>query len=72
LRKAPDGRVYLIGGQPFAAIFEITGLDTIRRWSDQRLTVTAEQVAAAQRYRDTHGQARYHPAATPTPNPKSK
>jgi hypothetical protein len=72
IQQLPDGQVYLIGGQPFAAIFEITGLDTLRRWSDQRLTVTAEQVAAARRYRDTHGQAHYHPDATPTPNPKGQ
>jgi hypothetical protein len=72
IQQLPDGRVYLIGGQPFAAIFEITGLDTIRRLSDQRLTVTAEQVAAARRYRDTHGKAHYHPGATPTPPVKGK
>ncbi len=39
-------------GKSFSGIFEITGLDTIRRLPEQRLTVAAQQVAAAQRYLD--------------------
>jgi hypothetical protein len=50
IQQMADGRVYLIGGKSFSGIFEITGLDTIRRLPEQRLTVTAAQVAVARRY----------------------
>jgi hypothetical protein len=52
IQRMTDGRVYLVAGKSFSAIFEITGLDTIRRLPEQSLTVTAEQVAAARRYLD--------------------
>jgi hypothetical protein len=52
IQQMTDGRVYLVAGKSFSAIFEITGLDTIRRLPEQRLTVTAEQAAAARRYLD--------------------
>jgi hypothetical protein len=52
IQQTTDGRVYLVAGKSFSAIFEITGLDTIRRLPEQRLTVTAEHVAAARRYLD--------------------
>ena len=52
IQQMADGRVYLIAGKSFSGIFEITGLDTIRRLPEQRLTVTAEHVAAAGRYLD--------------------
>jgi hypothetical protein len=52
IQQMADGRVYLVAGKSFSGIFEITGLDTIRRLREQRLTVTAEHVAAARRYLD--------------------
>jgi hypothetical protein len=58
IQQMADGRVYLIGGKSFSGIFEITGLDTIRRLPEQRLTITAEQVAAARGYFDTHAKDR--------------
>ncbi|HEX2648110.1 MAG TPA: hypothetical protein VHO95_12855, partial [Candidatus Dormibacteraeota bacterium] len=51
IQQMSDGRVYLIAGQPFAAIFEITGLDSIQRLSVQPLTVTTADAAAAQQFR---------------------
>ena len=50
IQQMADGKVYLVGGKSFSAIFEVTGLDTIRRLAEETLTVTAEQVAAARRY----------------------
>jgi hypothetical protein len=50
IQQMVDGRVYLVAGKSFSGIFEITGLDTIRRLPEQRLTVTAEHAAAASRY----------------------
>ena len=52
IQRMTDGRVYLVAGKSFSAIFEITGLDTIRRLPEQQLTVTAENVATARRYLD--------------------
>jgi hypothetical protein len=52
IQQMADGKVYLVAGKSFSGIFEITGLDTIRRLPEQRLTITAEQVAAARRYLD--------------------
>jgi hypothetical protein len=52
IQQTADGRVYLIAGKSFSGIFEITGLDTIRRLPEQRLTVTAKHIAAARRYLD--------------------
>jgi hypothetical protein len=52
IQQTADGRVYLIAGKSFSGIFEITGLDTIRRLPAQRLTVTAKHIAAARRYLD--------------------
>jgi hypothetical protein len=52
IQQTADGRVYLVAGKSFSGIFEITGLDTIRRLPEQRLTVTAEHIAAARRYLD--------------------
>jgi len=52
IQQLGDGRVYLVAGKSFSGIFEITGLDTIRRLPEQRLIVTAEQVAAARGYLD--------------------
>jgi len=52
IQQMTDGRVYLVAGKSFSAIFEITGLDTIRRLPEQELTVTAEDVRAARRYVD--------------------
>jgi hypothetical protein len=52
IQQMVDGRVYLVAGKSFSGIFEITGLDTIRRLPEQSLTVTAEHVAAARRYLD--------------------
>jgi hypothetical protein len=52
IQRMTDGRVYLVAGKSFSAIFEITGLDTLRRLPEQRLTVTTEHVAAARRYLD--------------------
>jgi hypothetical protein len=54
IQRMADGRVYLVAGKSFSAIFEITGLDTIRRLPEQELTVTAEHVKAAERYLDAH------------------
>jgi hypothetical protein len=53
IRQPADGCVYLPAGKSFSGIFEITGLDTFRRLPEQRLTVTAEHVAAARRYQDS-------------------
>jgi hypothetical protein len=52
IQQMTDGRVYLVAGKSFSAIFEIMGLDTIRRLPAQQLTVTPEHVAAARRYLD--------------------
>ena len=52
IQRMTDGRVYLVAGKSFSAIFEITGLDTIRWFPEQQLTVTAEHLAAARRYLD--------------------
>jgi hypothetical protein len=52
IQQMADGQVYLVAGKSFSGIFEITGLDTIRRLPEQRLIVTAEHVAAAGRYLD--------------------
>jgi hypothetical protein len=52
IQQMADGRVYLVAGKSFSGIFEITGLDTIRRLPEQQLTVTAEHVATARRYLD--------------------
>ena len=57
IQQMTDGRVYLIAGKSFSAIFEITGLDTIRRFPEQRLSVTAEDVAAASRYLDSRSRS---------------
>jgi hypothetical protein len=54
IQQMADGRVYLVAGKSFSGIFEITGLDTIRRLPEQELTITAEHVKAAQRYLDAH------------------
>lgn len=63
IQQMVDGRVYLVAGKSFSGIFEITGLHTIRRLPEQRLTVTAEQVASARRYLD----ARPRPDASAEP-----
>ena len=55
IQRMTDGRVYLVAGKSFSAIFEITGLDTVRRFPEQQLTVTAEHLAAARRYLDARG-----------------
>jgi hypothetical protein len=52
IQQMTDGRVYLVAGKSFSAIFEVTGLDTIRRLPEQELTLTAEHLAAARRYLD--------------------
>jgi hypothetical protein len=52
IQQMTDGRVCLVAGKSFSGIFEITGLDTIRRLPEQELAVTAEHVAAARRYLD--------------------
>jgi hypothetical protein len=52
IQQMADGRVYVVAGKSFSAIFEITGLDTIRRLPERKLTVTADHIAAAQRYLD--------------------
>ena len=59
IQQMADGRVYLVAGKSFSGIFEVTGLDTIRRLPEQRLTVTAEHVAAARRYLATRGKDRH-------------
>jgi hypothetical protein len=59
IQQMADGRVYLVAGKSFSGIFEITGLDTIRRLPEQRLTVTPEHVAAARRYLDARGKDRH-------------
>jgi hypothetical protein len=43
----------LVAGKSFSGIFEVTGLDTIRRLPEQKLTITAEHVAAARKFLDT-------------------
>jgi hypothetical protein len=53
IQQMADGRVYLVAGKSFSGIFEITGLDTIRRLPEQKLTVTTEDIAAARRYLDS-------------------
>jgi hypothetical protein len=58
IQQMADGRVYLVAGKSFSGIFEITGLDTIRRLPEQKLTVTAEHIAAARRYLDARPQKR--------------
>jgi hypothetical protein len=50
IQQTADGRVYLVADKSFSGIFEVTGLDTIRRLPGQRLTVTAEHVTVARRY----------------------
>jgi hypothetical protein len=57
IQQMTDGRVYLVAGKSFSGIFEVTGLDTLRRVPEQRLTVTAEDVAAARRYLEARGKA---------------
>jgi hypothetical protein len=59
IQQMADGRVYLVAGKSFSGIFEITGLDTIRRLPEQSLTITAEDVAAARLYLDAYGQDRH-------------
>jgi hypothetical protein len=53
IQQTEDGRVYLVAGKSFSAIFEVKGLDTIRRLPEQKLTVTADHIAAARKYLDT-------------------
>jgi hypothetical protein len=60
-----DGRVYLVAGKSFSGIFELTGLDTIRRLPEQKLNVTAEDVAAARRYLDRRPRGRADASAEP-------
>jgi len=50
IQQLTDGRVYMVAGKSFSAIFEITGLDTIHRIPEQPLTITPEHVTAARRY----------------------
>jgi hypothetical protein len=50
IQQMADGRVYLVAGKSFSAIFEVTGLDTVRRLPEQKLIDTADQVAAARKY----------------------
>jgi hypothetical protein len=57
IQQMADGRVYLVAGKSFSGIFEISGLDTIRRLPEQKLTITAEHIAEARRFLD----ARPHP-----------
>jgi hypothetical protein len=59
IQQMVDGRVYLVAGKSFSGLFEITGLDTIRLFPEQRLTVTAEDVAAVRRYLDARGKVRH-------------
>jgi sugar lactone lactonase YvrE len=54
IQRMANGKVYLVGGQPFSGIFEITGLETLHRLPEHRLTITEDQVAAARRYAETH------------------
>jgi hypothetical protein len=64
IQQTAGGRVHLVAGKSFSGIFEITGLDTIRRLPEQRLTVTAKHIAAARCYLgivlETHRPGRRH------------
>jgi hypothetical protein len=71
IQQMVDGRVYLVAGKSFSGIFEITGLDTIRRLPEQPLTVTAEHVAAARRYLDALP-AKKVPEGAPQTKPPEK
>jgi hypothetical protein len=50
IQQMGDGRVYLVAGKFFSEIFEITGLDTVRRLPEQNLTITDEHIADARRW----------------------
>jgi len=63
IQQMIDGRVYLIGGQPFSAIFEISGLDSIRRLAARQVAITAADLAAARRFRDKRSPEPVPPSA---------
>ena len=71
IQQMVDGRVYLVAGKSFSGIFEITGLDTIRRLPEQSLTITAAHVAAAHRYLDSLP-AKSIPVGAPQKKPPEK
>jgi hypothetical protein len=71
IQQMVDGPVYLIAGKSLSGIFEITGLESIRRLPEQSLTITAAHVAAAHRYLDSLP-AKSIPVGAPQKKPPEK
>ncbi len=47
ITQTPDGKIYLVAGHGFSALFRLTGLETIQRLPPQTITVTPAMVEAA-------------------------
>lgn len=58
INQTADGQIYLVAGKNHSSIVRLDGLESIRRLPTSTLTVTAEQVVAAQRYFEQSEQQR--------------
>lgn len=49
MTQTADGKIYLLGGKEFTALFEVVGLETVRRREFGTVRVTPDQLAHKQR-----------------------
>lgn len=73
MTQTNDGKIYLVAGKEFSAIFEVVGLETVRRKEFGTVTITEEMLTGKKKQYVSHARMKQHktltvPVLTQAPN----
>ena len=64
MTQTDDGKIYLVAGKEFSAIFEVVGLETVLRKEFGTVTVTKEMLAGKKKQYVSHARMKEHKTLT--------
>jgi len=64
MTQTEDGKIYLVGGKEFSAIFEVVGLETVRRKNFGTVTVTEKMLAGKKKQYVSYARMKVHKELT--------